>query len=310
MLASTLVWLLPQLALTLVAAPLLNGWIKLVKARWQSRRGPGILQPSADIAKFLTRESVRSEYASWIFRAAPYVYFGAHLAAAMMVPMIWVHPPLAAMGDAIVFVGLLALARFALGLAALDTASNFGGMGAARELAFAAMTEPALLLGLLALAVPASSTAFVDLASGNLTAASRMLAFLALFVVAIAETGRIPVDNPDTHLELTMAHEGMILEYSGRPLGLIMWAVHIKQLAIVSVLGALFFPWGIAQAGDAGSTLLGLVAFAVNAVVLGFVLAGVESSFAKLRVFRIPDLLGAAGVIAALAFVALAVVGR
>src|SRR3954453_7331310 len=174
--------LVAQIALVLVAAPLLQGLIKATKAALQNRRGPGLLQPAFDIVKYLGRESVVSEHASWIFHVVPYVYFGAYLTAALLVPTIVARPPLEALGDAIVLVGLFALARFALALAALDTASNFGGMGTARELAFAALVEPALLLSLFALALPVGSTALAAMTEGSHLSASFLLAFGALFV--------------------------------------------------------------------------------------------------------------------------------
>jgi formate hydrogenlyase subunit 4 len=301
--------LVAQTVLVLVAAPLLNGLIKSAKAALQNRRGPSLLQPAFDIVKYLGRESVVSEHASWIFRVVPYVYFGAYLSAALLVPTILVRPPLEALGDAIVLVGLLALARFALALAALDTASNFGGMGTSRELAFAALVEPALLLGLFALALPVGSTALVAMTSAAHPSAALLLAFGGLFVVAIAETGRIPIDNPDTHLELTMAHEGMLLEYSGRPLGLLIWGAQVKQVVILSLLSALCFPWGIAREAAPAALAAGLGLYLVKLALLGIALALVETSLPKLRVFRTPDLLGAAGLLSLLAVVALYVVG-
>jgi formate hydrogenlyase subunit 4 len=301
--------LIGQLLVMLVLAPLLQGAIKSIKAACQNRQGPGLLQPSFDLLKLLRRESVVSEHASWIYHAAPYVYVGAYLAAAALVPTFFMHPPLEALGDAIVVVGLFALARFALALAALDTASNFGGMGMSRELAFAALVEPALLLALFALAIPVGSTGLVAMADGHHLGASLLLAFGALFVVAIAETGRIPIDNPDTHLELTMAHEGMILEYSGRPLGLIFWGAQVKQLVVLSLIAALTVPWGIGRELAPAALLIGLTAYVLKVGLFGVALALVESGLPKLRVFRIPDLLGAASLLALLAVVSLFVVG-
>jgi formate hydrogenlyase subunit 4 len=301
--------LIVQIVLVLALAPLLQGLIKSVKAACQNRRGPGPLQPPFDILKLLGRESVVSEHASWIYHVAPYVYLGAYLAAATIVPTFYLRPPLEALGDAIVVVGLFALARFALALAALDTASNFGGMGMSRELAFAALVEPALLLALFALAIPVGSTDLVTLAEGHRFGASLLLAFGALFVVAIAETGRIPIDNPDTHLELTMAHEGMILEYSGRPLGLIFWGAQVKQLVVLSLIAALTVPWGLARELAPAALVIGLGAYALKLGLFGVALALVESGLPKLRVFRIPDLLGAASLLALLAVVSLFVVG-
>jgi formate hydrogenlyase subunit 4 len=309
--ADPLAWVLlvVQIALVLIVAPLLNGLIKMTKAALQNRRGPGLLQPVFDVAKYLGRESVVSEHASWIFHAVPYVYFGTYLTAGLLVPTILDRPPLEAFGDAIALVGLFALARFVLALAALDTASNFGGMGTVRELAFAALVEPALMLGLFALALPVGSAALGAMTDGVHLSASVLLAFGALFIVAIAETGRIPVDNPDTHLELTMAHEGMLLEYSGRPLGLIVWGAQVKQAVMLSLLAALFLPWGLAGEAAPAALVVGLVLYLAKLALFGVALALIETSLPKLRVFRIPDLLGAAGLLSLLAVIALYVVG-
>lgn len=293
--------LLINLVLALVLAPLVNGVIKKSKAGWQNRKGPGILQPWFDICKYFGRESVVSEHASWLFRLAPYVYFGAHLAAMGLVPTVIARSPLAGMGDAIVLVGLLALARFFLALASLDTGSNFGGMGASRELAFASMVEPALLICIFALAIPAGSTALGALVGDGGITIARLLALGGLFIVTIAETGRLPIDNPDTHLELTMAHEGMLLEYSGRPLALILWATHVKQMVVLSLLAAFFFPWGIARELTMGALGVGLLAYVLKLGLLGLVLALVETTSIKLRIFRIPELLGVASLLGLLA---------
>jgi formate hydrogenlyase subunit 4 len=298
-----------NLVLALALAPLLNGLIKSAKAGGQSRRGPSPLQPWADLLKYLGRESVESEHASWLFRLTPYVYFGAHLAAAGLLPTVVAISPLAGIGDVIVLVGLLALARFFLALAGLDTASNFGGMGTARELAFASLVEPALMLALFALALPVGSTALGALVGdGGLTAA-RILALGALFIVTIAETGRIPVDNPDTHLELTMAHEGMLLEYSGRPLGLLLWGTHVKQLVVLSLLATLFVPWGIAREATGVALGIGFATYLLKLGFFGLALALVETLNVKLRIFRVPELLGSASLIALLAVISTYVVG-
>ncbi|MDO8671568.1 MAG: NADH-quinone oxidoreductase subunit H [Dehalococcoidia bacterium] len=301
--------LIANLGLALLASPLLNGIIKSTKAGWQIRRGPGVLQPWFDIWKYLGRESVVSKHASWLFRFAPYVYFGAHLAAAGLVPTIMIFSPLGGVGDVIVLVGLLALARFFLALAGLDTGSNFAGMGTSRELAFAALVEPAFLLALFALAIPAGSTDLGVLVGDGSITVSRILAMGALFIVAIAETGRIPVDNPDTHLELTMAHEGMLLEYSGRPLGLLLWATHIKQFVVLSLLVALFLPWGIGRELTAGAIAVGLAAYLTKLVALGLVLAVVETANVKLRIFRVPELLGAASLLGVLSITSVYLIG-
>jgi formate hydrogenlyase subunit 4 len=292
-------------------APLLQGVIKSTKARWQNRRGPGLLQPYRDITKLLARESVISDQASWVFRYAPSMYGAALIAAALLVPTVARRSAAPGAGDAIVFVGLLALARFALALAALDTASNFGGMGASREVAFAALIEPALLLVIFAVALPQGSTSLsATIGDGRLGAAD-LIACGALLIVVIAETGRLPIDNPDTHLELTMAHEGMILEYSGRPLGVIHWATQVKQFAMVALAASFFFPWGMASDYHAPLALLGgLAAFMIKAGLLGLLLAAIETMVAKLRIFRAPDLLGLASVLGVFAVMATYLVGR
>src|SRR3954454_5298984 len=242
-------------------APLVQGGIKTTKARWQNRRGPGPLQPYRDIAKLFGRESVVSDQASWGFRGAPAVYGAAILSAAILVPTVARRSEAAGGGDVIVFVALLALARFALALAALDTASNFGGMGASREVAFAALIEPALLLVLFAVALPVSSTSFTALVGGGGPSAGALLAFAALLIVVIAETGRIPIDNPDTHLELTMIHEGMLLEYSGSDLGLLIWSNQVRQMIVLGLLANLFLPWGIALTADPFALGIGLLVY-------------------------------------------------
>lgn len=293
-----------QLALMVACAPLVQGAIKASKAGWQNRRGPGLAQAWWDIAKWLGRESVVSQHASWVYRWAPPLYLGAMLAAAGLVPTLAVAPPLAPLGDALTVVGLFALARFALALAALDTASNFGGMGTARELMFAALVEPALLLGLFAVAVPFGTTDFATLTAGASLDVAHLLAAGCLFIAAIAETGRIPVDNPDTHLELTMAHEGMILEYSGRPLGMLFLGAHLRQLTLLSLLVALFLPAGAAADSSPASLALGVAAWLVKVTLVGLLMGLVESNYAKRRIFKAPELLGTAGVLGLLAVVA------
>lgn len=286
-----------QVALALAIAPLLNGLIKATKARFQGRAGPSLWQGYADLAKFLSRESVVSVQASWIFRAAPYLYFGALLTTAAMIPMWTAVSPLAGAADAVVLVGLMAVARFALALAALDTGSNFGGMGASREIALATLTELALFLVLFAFAIVAGSTNLTLLVGGDALKVPRLLGFAALAMIAVAETGRIPVDNPDTHLELTMIHEGMLLEYSGRPLGILLWATLVKQMVILSLITTLVAPWGIARGSDPAALAIGLATFLLKLALLGTGLAVVETSFAKLRIFRVPDFLGVAAML-------------
>jgi len=301
-----------QILLMLFFAPLVQGVIKTSKARWQMRHGPGVLQPYRDIAKLLSRESVQSDKASWIFTLAPVVYAAALMSAAVLIPTISERSAVTGIADAILFVALLALGRFALALAGLDTASNFGGMGSSREVTFSALIEPAIMLVIFAIALPIGSTNLTAMAGADIAAVAKILAFGALLIATITETGRVPIDNPDTHLELTMIHEGMILEYSGRPLGILHWATQVKQLAFLSLLAAIFIPWGMADAGDHSISALGvgLGAFTIKVVVLGLLLGVIETSVAKLRMFKAPDLIGFASVLGVLAVLASYVVER
>ena len=303
--------LICQTLLLVLLAPLVSGCIKNWKAKLQNRRGPRIWQPYLDLAKFFHKDMVISEHASWIFSATPYVVFLTSMLAGLTVPMLWVQAPLSLFGEALALVYLLGLGRFFLALAGLDTASAFGGMGSSREMTISAIAEPAAMLAIFTLAIGAQSTnlstivavnqgpRWLALNHENLNPAY-VLAFAALFIVLLAETGRIPVDNPATHLELTMIHEAMILEYSGRYLALVEWGSMIKQLVLMSLLVNVFFPFGIAPiwtpaalAASAGLFLLKLLVLA-GAVVL------VETSNAKLRLFRVPDLLSIAFILAVL----------
>lgn len=302
-----------QLGLLLALAPGLNGLIKRMKAVLQGRHGPPLLQPYFDLVKLLRKDAVVSEHATAVFRWAPAVYAGCFATAALLVPVLWSRAPLAGWGDAIALVGLFALARFALALAGLDTGSSFGGMGSSREVAVAALAEPALLLVLFAVAWRTGGTdlsgATEYLVSQGVAAVapSQLLALAALVIVVIAETGRVPADNPDTHLELTMIHEGMLLEYSGRPLGILIWASLLKQIVLFSLVAALFFPFGVAATPSEIPAAVG--ALLLKLVALAFVMSVVESSSAKLRILRVPELLGAASALAVLALVAEVVVG-
>lgn len=296
-----------QVLLLLLVAPLLSGCIKNWKAKLQNRRGPRWWQPYSDILKFLRKEMVISEHASWIFRTTPYVLFAATLLAGLLVPLIHVAAPLSLFGGALMFVGLLALGRFFLALAGLDPASAFGGMGSSREMTISAIAEPALMLSVFTVAITAGSTnlsQMLQAAQGptwKLFNPAHVLAFAALFIVLLAETGRIPVDNPATHLELTMIHEAMILEYSGRYLALIEWSASIKQLVLMALLVNVFFPVGIATELSPASLGLSLIFFVLKLLFLAGAVVLVETTNAKLRLFRVPDLLMAAFILAALA---------
>src|SRR5438552_16049186 len=256
--------ILAQTILLLALAPLLSGTIKNWKAKLQNRRGPRPWQPYFDIVKFLRKDMVVSEHASWVFSIAPYVVFITSLMVGLMVPMFSTQAPLSWFGGALASVGLLALGRCFLALGGLDPASAFGGMGSSREMTLAAIAEPALMLAIFTVAITAGSTDLshivevTRLSTWQLLNPAHVLAFVALFIVLLAETGRVPVDNPATHLELTMIHEAMLLEYSGRYLALMEWGASIKQLVLMTILVNVFLPVGLAAYWTPESLALGL----------------------------------------------------
>jgi formate hydrogenlyase subunit 4 len=304
---SAIIAILLQTSLLLALSPLLTGCIRNWKAKLQNRRGPRVWQPYFDLAKFLRKDMVISEHASWIFRAMPYVLFTSTLLAGLMMPLVHVSAPLSLFGGALAFVGLLALGRFFLALGGLDPASAFGGMGSSREMTIAAVAEPALMLAIFTVAITAHSTNLsqmlfaAQVETWRLLNPAHVLAFAALFIVLLAETGRIPVDNPATHLELTMIHEAMILEYSGRYLALIEWAASVKQLVLMALLVNIFFPLGMATDFSAAAIGFGLLCFVGKLLALAGAVVLVETTNAKLRLFRVPDLLSAAFILATLA---------
>lgn len=282
-----------QLALYAALAPLLAGWIRKVKAVLQNRRGAPLLQPYRDLYKLLGKEARVAHTASPLFRAAPYIVFVATWLAAATVPLLATDIPTGLVADIIVLVGLLALARFFLALAGMDVGTAFGGMGASREMLISSLAEPAMLLAVFTLAMTAHTTNLASLIEIQLTGPlvlrpSYLFALGALTLVAVAETGRIPVDNPGTHLELTMVHEAMILEYSGRHLALMEWAAQIKLMLYGALIVNLFFPWGIAQGADLAGLGLGLVAVVFKLLALGAALAVAETVLTKMRLFRVP----------------------
>jgi len=294
-------WLLVliQTALFAACAPALSGWLKQVKCRLQNRRAPPLWQPYRNLAKLFGKELVAAETTSPLFRAVPYVVFSMTLLAAAVIPLIAVRTPTAAIADVIVLVGLLAVGRFFLALGAMDAGTAFGGMGASREMSLASLAEPAMLMAIFTRPMTADSTNLSTaihhlLTTGLILRPSFLFALLGLMLVAVAETGRIPVDNPATHLELTMIHEAMILEYGGRDLALIEWASQIKLMIFGVLIADIFFPWGIATRAAPGALLLGAAAVAAKLLALGVILAVVETVLAKMRVFRVPQFLNLA----------------
>lgn len=300
-------WLLAllQTVLFVTAAPLLVGWIRFLKARLQNRRAASLLQPYRDLTKLFGKQPVVADTASPIFRAAPYVVFSTTVVTAAVIPLIAVNLPTATIADVIVLVGFLALARFFLALAGMDVGTAFGGMGSSREMTISSLGEPAMLMAIFTLTMTAQSTNIshaIDfmLSSGFVLRPSFMFALLGLLLVAVAETGRIPVDNPTTHLELTMLHEAMILEYSGRHLALMEWAAQLKLMIYGVLIVNVFLPWGIATRLTSQALLLGLAVVVLKLMALAIVLAIAETGLAKMRLFRAPEFLNLAFLLALL----------
>jgi formate hydrogenlyase subunit 4 len=298
-----------QMLLVLLLAPGLTGFVRKVKARVLRRQGPAVVQPYRDLARLMRKEVVLAQSASWLFRVIPYLIFAATWTAAALVPTFKTGLMFSWSADLIAIIALLGSARFFLALAGLDVGTSFGGIGSSREVMIASLAEPAMLMIMFTLALIAGSTQLSTMAEYMLSPdvglrVSLGLALLALIMVAIAENARIPVDNPATHLELTMVHEAMVLEYSGRHLALVELATYLKLLLYVSLIACVFLPWGIALAGSGPvPMLMGLGAYAVKLAGAGLLLAFFETTVAKMRVFRVPEFLGAAlmlGLLAAL----------
>jgi formate hydrogenlyase subunit 4 len=296
--------LLQVLALAAIA-PLFAGWVKMLKCWSQGRSTPGLLQPARDLQKLFAKQVLLAENASWIFRFTPYLVFGTALLAGGIIPILSVDLPLARTADVIVFVALFAIARFFTALAGMDIGTAFGGMGSSREMTIASLAEPAMLMAIFTISLGSASTSLAQIVNSIqggqlLLRPSFAFAIIAFVLIALAETGRIPVDNPATHLELTMIHEAMILEYSGRHLALIEWAGMMK-LSLFCYLGiAAFFPWGIAASRDLRALGLAFAALALKLAVIGGGIVLIETGLAKMRIFRLTEFLGAAFLMATL----------
>ena len=304
-----------EMLLVLLLAPLLTGFVRKVKARLLRRQGPPLLQPYLDLVRLMRKEVVLAESASWLFRVIPYIVFAGTWVAAALVPTFRSGLLFSWSADLIAIIALIGSARFFLALAGLDVGTAFGGIGSSREVMIASLAEPAMLMIVFTLALVAGSTQLSVMASFMASSyvglrVSLALAVLALIMVAIAENARIPVDNPATHLELTMVHEAMVLEYSGRHLALIDLASEVKLLLYVSLIGCLFTPWGISAAAESPQSLaIGIVVYLGKLAAGGFLLAVFETSIAKMRVFRVPEFLGAALMLGLLATLLLFVSG-
>ena len=289
-----------QMVLVLLLAPLFTGFVRKVKARLLRRRGPPLAQPYFDLVRLMRKDVVLADSASWLFRVIPYLVFAATWVAASLVPTFRTGLLFSWSADLIAIAALLGSGRFFLALAGLDVGTSFGGIGSSREVMIASLAEPAMIMIVFTLALIAGSTQLSTMSAFMASPAvglrvSLALALIALIMVAIAENSRIPIDNPATHLELTMVHEAMVLEYSGRHLALIELASWLKLVLYASLITCLFAPWGIESSGAALPALaLGIAAYIAKLAATGVLLALFETSIAKMRVFRVPEFLGAA----------------
>jgi len=305
----TMLILILQALLIVFGAPLLRGVVSKMKARIQRRQGASIWRPYADLVKLFRKEDLVPPLASPVFRAAPRGVYCATVVAVLLIPVFRPAALLGGPGDLVLFVSLLALARFCLMLGAMDGGGAFGGMGGSREALVSALAEAPFLLGLTAVAILARSTQLAGIVEWTLRqnffdiSAVHILAFSTLAMVAIAETGRIPVDNPATHLELTMIHEAMVLEHSGPSLAFLEWANSVKLGLVMSLLIGLFFPWGMAAEPSLLAIALAVPAYLAKMLALALILALVESSIAKMRMYAVPDFLGVASATGVLAVV-------
>lgn len=298
----TIFKMLLQALAIIIVAPLIQGFIQWCKARMQNRRGPSPLQPYRNLYKMLAKDQVVANTASWITLITPFVCFGAAFAIAGLMPLLVSLEPSGGMTDLFLIVYLFALSRFSMSLAGLDSGSSFAGMASSREMYLAVLVEPAFLLAILASAGAAGSTELgmmVYHALNHSFTLPYVLAAVAFFIVVLAECGRIPVDNPDTHLELTMLQEGLLLEYTGRHLALLQWSIYVRQLVMMVLFIELFFPWTWIDLVP--SVLFWIV---LKVFVIGLALAVVETSSAKMRLFRLPNFLAASGLLSLLALVA------
>ncbi len=312
-----IVYLLIQTAAVLLVAPLVNGVIKKVKAWTQKRRGAPLLQQYYDLRKLVRKHSVVSDTASWIFHATPPIVFATALSAAILVPVTTLIPAASFPGDIIMIFSILALGRFFMMISAMDTGSTFGGMGASREALISALIEPSILVSFLTIGLYAGSTAVIRMMDAAKTTGTPLLhplfllTFPAMLIILIAETSRVPVDDPSTHLELTMVHEAMLLEYSGRQLALMEYGASVKQLALMTLLVNIFAPhdqW-LAMTG-AAAVALSLLIYGIKIIAASVLIGLIESFTVKFRFFSVPNLAALSFILAFLSFLQFFVLGR
>jgi formate hydrogenlyase subunit 4 len=290
-----IIWTI-QLLLIPMLAPLGIGFIRKIKAKLQNRQGAGIFQPYKDLWKLFHKDEILSSDASWIFKYAPFIIFAVTIAVGISIPIFISTLSNSATSDILVVIYLFSIGTFFLALAGMDTGGGFGGFGSSREMTTAALAEGGLIFSLLTIALVSGTTNLFAISSGSISIYSQsflsvVLAFVGFFIVLLAENARFPFDNPSTHLELTMVHEAMILEYSGKRLALIEWATANKLLIFASLAANLFFPWGIAQSMDLKLICISIAFWAIKVLFIYLVIAVIESSMAKFRFFRLPDLL-------------------
>lgn len=304
-----------QLGVALLLAPLVNMTLKKFKAFLQGRQGPPWLQGYYDLLKYFRKETVVSKETSWLFLATPIVVFVSICTASLIVPTFLLDSPLQLLGGLILLIYLLALGRFFTASAAMEPGSGFCGMASSREMMLASLIEPVMLLALFVIAILAGSTNLFSMMQTLTSGASiwlspaYLIALVALLTASVAEMGRVPFDNPETHYELTMIHEGMLLEYSGKPLGLMLWSAWVKQLLILSLCANLILPWGLYGWGSAEHIALGFFFYLMKLLLLCGVIALVETVIAKVRLFRVKDILGAAFVLGMIALILVAYPG-
>lgn len=289
------IWII-QLIFVPLLSPLCIGIIKKIKAKLQKRQGASILQPYKDIWKLFHKDEVISNDASWIFRYAPFIIFAVTIIVGISIPLFAYFLKNPFTGDLLIVIYALAIGTFFLALAGLDIGSAFGGFGSSREMTLSALAEGGFIFSLLTVAIISGTTNLFTISSNSIFMHSDyllsiMLAFSGFFIVMLAETARFPYDNPDTHLELTMIHEAMILEYSGKRLALMEWASANKLLIFIALGANLFFPFGIAQNADINTIAIGIIIFIAKMFIFCIIIAVIESSIAKFRFFRLPDLL-------------------
>ncbi len=285
-----------QSLILIAISPLITGIMRKIKARTQKRIGSSIFQPYYDLIKLMQKDDVVSDQSSWLFQFAPWVNFSAITTSALFIPIFIIYSPFELVGDFLLLIGLFGLARFFTILGGLDTASAFGGLGSSREMMLSTIIEPALFLTIFTISLnfgATNITALINTSASSQTfiTPSLMFALISMFVIVLAESGRLPFDNPATHLELTMIHEAMILEYSGKRLAIIEWSQSIKNLILITLLINIFLPWGITKTVSIETIGIGLSVYFVKVIVIAIFIAFLETRVAKWRLFRIPDLI-------------------